>query len=123
MAEVTIGKIGVTPRGDWTSGYNSGGGYDLLDEVKHNHDTWVSKEAANVAEPGTDATKWFQSTDSGSAAYAAATTANQAAHDANEAAAAALAAVATAELPAVALESDVRSIVTAYDPDASSSSE
>jgi len=38
----------------------------------------------------------------------------QAAQHANEAAAAALAAVMTAELPAVAVESDVRSIITDY---------
>ena len=38
----------------------------------------------------------------------------QAAQSANEAAAAALAAVVTAELPVVAVESDIRSIVTGY---------
>lgn len=39
----------------------------------------------------------------------------QAATTANDAAAAAISAVATAELPAVALESDVRAIVTDYE--------
>ena len=112
--EVTLGKVGVTPQGDWSASYNSGNGYAKLDEVKHDHDTWTSKVDGNKAEPGTDATKWFRNTDSGSAAYEAAQTALSAAATATEQAEAAHAAVVAAELAAVAVESDVRAIVTGY---------
>lgn len=108
--EVTLGKIGVTPRGEWSASYNSGQGYDLLDEVRYEHDTWTSKEAGNTDTPSDVSEKWFRNTDSGSAAH-------EAAQRANDAAQAALDAVQISELPAVALESDVRGIVTGYADD------
>lgn len=114
MAQVVIGKVGITPQGDWSSTYNGGNGYDLLDEVHHDHDAWVSKVANNTAEPGTDATKWFRSTDGGAYVYGLYEDCQEAIRSANEAAEAALAAVVVAELPAVALESNVRAIVSGY---------
>ena len=112
--EVTFGKVGITPRGPWDADYNDGKGYALLDGVLYNHDTWVSKVDGNKAEPGTDATKWFQGTDSGIAAHEAADEATAAAQSANEAAEAAREAVEIAKLPEVATESDVRAIVSGY---------
>lgn len=108
--ELDFGKLGFTPRGIWTGSYNDGEGYEILDAVSHNHDTWISKEDDNTDEPTANSSKWFRATDSGAAAY-------EAAKAASEATEAALAAVAAAELPAVALESDVRAIVTGYADD------
>ena len=114
--EVIIGKVGITPQGDWSASYNDGNGYALLDEVHHKHDAWVSKVANNTAEPGTDATKWFKSTDGGSYVYGLYEDTQEAIQNANEAAEAARAAVVVAELPAVAEESSVRGIVSGYEP-------
>lgn len=86
MAEVIIGKVGVTPQGDWSASFNSGNGYDILDEVLHNHDSWISKVAGNKTEPGSDATKWFRSTEGGYEAYQQAQAAEEAAARANLAA-------------------------------------
>lgn len=77
------GRVGIMPRGDWSATYNSGNGYDILDLVIHNHDSWVSKEAGNKQEPSASSTKWQKHSDGGYDAYNAAILANSAASNAN----------------------------------------
>ncbi len=63
------GKVGVTPKGAWSATYNNSQGYDLLDEVLHQHDSWISTAEANRDEPSASSAKWFRSTDGGQYAY------------------------------------------------------
>lgn len=143
--DLDFGKIGYTDRGDWSASYNSGNGYEYLDGVTHGNCYWISLDNQNTETPSDSATKWHKAlngkvaTDAAAAADAAAADArstaslasdkasqantaaqgaNSAAQAANEAAQAALDAVVTAELPAVATESNVRNIVKNYTPSA-----
>lgn len=140
-SDLDFGKIGYTDRGDWSASYNSGNGYEYLDGVTHDDCYWISKENNNTDTPSTSSTKWHRGLNGKVAAQAAAAAttaagnandaatlantkagaandaadaATSAARSANEAAEAALAAVVTAELPAVATESNVRAIVSGY---------
>lgn len=143
--DLDFGKIGCTDRGDWSASYNSGNGYEYLDGVTHGNCYWISLDNNNTQIPSNSATRWhkaFDGTiantaadnadaaaadarsaatlagDKASQANTAAQGANSAAQAANEAAHAALDAVVTAELPAVATESNVRNIVKNYTPSA-----
>ena len=78
-----VGKVGITPRGNWSSTYNSGNGYAILDLVLHNNDSWVSKTNGNTDTPSTSSAKWQKHSGGGAEAMAAATTANTAASNAN----------------------------------------
>ena len=145
MADLDFGKIGITDQGVWSASYNSGNGYEILDGVTYDDCFWISKESGNTQTPSDSATKWHkalngkvatQAADDADAAAAdarsaatlasdkagqantAAQGANSAAQAANEAAEAALAAVVTAELPAVATETNIRNIVKNYTPSA-----
>ena len=66
---INAGRVGITPRGEWSSTYESGQGYDLLDAVIYNHDSWVSKESANTDEPTDESTKWQRLTEGGKRAH------------------------------------------------------
>lgn len=63
------GKVGITPRGDWSAAYNSGNGYAVLDLVLHNHDSWVSKVNGNTDEPSASSEKWQKHSDGGEYAH------------------------------------------------------
>lgn len=143
--DLDFGKIGYTDRGDWSASYNSGQGYEYLDGVAHDDCYWISLENNNTDTPSTSSAKWHRAlngkvatqaaadadaaaadarsaanlaSDKAGQANTAAQGANNAAQVANEAAQAALDAVVTAELPAVATESNVRNIVKNYTPSA-----
>lgn len=63
------GPVGTKPRGEWKSNYNDGNGYSILEEVLHNHDSWVSKVNANKDEPSESSAKWQRQTKGGQHAY------------------------------------------------------
>jgi hypothetical protein len=137
VGEYDYGKIGITDKGDFVPGTTV---CEELDGVTYDNQYWISLDNNNSTTPSTSSNKWHRALDgktSASAATNAALQANtaaefantkaglantkagladQAATAANEAAEAALAAVVTAELPAVALESNVRAIVSGYTP-------
>ena len=136
--DLDFGKIGITDKGDFVVGTTV---CEYLDGVTYDNQYWISLENNNSTTPSTSSNKWHRALN-GKSADQAATAANtaaasandaatladqkagladtkagladQAATAANEAADAALAAVVTAELPAVALESAVRAIVSGY---------
>ena len=113
--DLDFGKIGCTDRGDWSASYNSGQGYEYLDGVTKDNCYWISLDNQNTETPSDSATKWHKALNGkADQANTAAQGANSAAQAANEAAQAALDAVVTAELPAVATESNVRNIVKNY---------
>jgi hypothetical protein len=141
--DLDFGRIGFTDKGDWVSNYNNGNGYEYLDGVTYANCYWISLDNNNTQTPSNSATKWHKAfdgtiantaADNADAATAdaisaatlaetkagqantAAQSANSAAQAANEAAQAALDAVVTAELPAVATESNVRNIVKNWMP-------
>ena len=62
---INAGRVGITPKGDWSSTYKSGHGYDLLDAVFHSYDSWLSTENANTDEPTDESTKWQRLTKGG----------------------------------------------------------
>ena len=136
--DLDFGKIGITDKGDFVVGTTV---CEYLDGVTYDNQYWISLENNNSTTPSTSSNKWHRAlngkpadqaataaNEAAEAANDAATLANQkagladtkagladqAATSANEAAEAALSAVVTAELPAVALESNVRAIVSGY---------
>ena len=143
--DLDFGKIGYTDKGDWSASHNSDNGYEYLDGVTKDNCYWISLDNQNTETPSDSATKWHKALngkvatqaaadadaaaadarsaatlaiDKAGQANTAAQGANSAAQAANEAAQAALDAVVTAELPAVATESNVRNIVKNYTPSA-----
>ena len=74
MAEVVIGKVGLTPKG----AYDNTRVYTFLDCVLFSHDSWVcvalnpDGSAGTVVgeQPSINSTKWTALTDGGSAAMA-----------------------------------------------------
>lgn len=66
MTKVNIGKVAITPRGD----YNAATTYGNLDQVIYNHDSWISKKPNNTGNtPADNSTWWQRETNGGSFAY------------------------------------------------------
>ena len=138
MADLDFGKIGLTDAGDWDANTTFG----ILDGVSDENSYWESLQNNNKAHKPSLSPLWWRKIINGDAIGDAATqaaaaqqaasdasdaatlanqkaaAANSAAQSANEAAEAAMAAVVTAELPAVAVETNVRNIVRNYTPSA-----
>ena len=149
MADLDFGKIGITDKGDFTPGtttceYLDGVTYDnqYWISLEDNNSTtpstsnnkWhraidgktsatAANNAASLANTKAELanTKAELADTKAALAEEKAGDAADAAQAANEAAEAALAAVATAELPAVAVESNIRNIVRNYTPSEDSS--
>lgn len=49
------GKVACTPKGDWVTGTS----YEIIDIVKHDGASWMSKVANNVEEPSESAVNWL----------------------------------------------------------------
>lgn len=142
VGELDYGKIGITDKGDFVPGTTV---CEELDGVTYDNQYWISLDNNNSTTPSTSSNKWHRALNGKVATQAAADAdaaaadarssatlasnkageantaaqgANSAAQAANEAAEAALAAVVTAELPAVATETNIRNIVKNYTPSA-----
>lgn len=82
MADVVIGKVGLTPKGV----YNASTTYDILDVVRYGVDSWVSKVNNNTGHAPAEGDYWQKMTDaynSAEGAIAVQQAANSAAAAAN----------------------------------------